>query len=149
MNPNDRNCTCLVVVIGICIILGLLIHQMTNPLPINLPKKPINNNDYIKLDVEGINIREWVDIVFLIDGLEYTVPRRFITNSISNIFNDDGYLNDNLMFRYVWRNNKSVYVPNIIDINSKIDTNIKFIYSDFYPESKIKSYKTYIVTDKN
>jgi len=136
-----------IAMIGIGIMLGLLIYHMTKPIPTVQPKK--TNNNYIKVNVEGINIREWVDIVFRIDGIEYTVPRRFITNSISHVINDDGSLNENLMFKYVWRNNNSVYVPTIIDTNSKIDVNIKFIYSEFYPTSKIKSYKTYIVTDKN
>ena len=54
-------------------------------------------------------------------------------------------MNNNLLIKNVWKDGKNIYVPTIINKDSKVDIKIKFLYSEFYTESKLTSYKARII----
>lgn len=99
------------------------------------------NYNCIKVDIEGSNVKEWVNFTFTIDGIEYDTVRRFVTNHQSHILDSDNSVNDNLLFRNLWKDDVFVYLPPIIEKNSNVSVKIDFIYSEYYPKSRITSYE--------
>lgn len=99
------------------------------------------NYNCIKVDIEGSGVREWINFTFTIDGVEYDTVRRFVTNHRSHILENDNSVNDNLLFRNLWKDGEFVYLPSIIDENSNVSVKTNFLYSEYYPKSRITSYK--------
>lgn len=99
----------------------------------------------IKVDIEGNNVKEWVDFTINIDGIEYYTLQKYITNDRTHIVNKNNSMNNNLLIKNVWKDGKNIYVPTIINKDSKVDIKIKFLYSEFYTESKLTSYKARII----
>ena len=99
----------------------------------------------IKVDIKGDNVKEWVDFTINIDGIEYYTLQKYITNDKSHIINNNNSVNNSLLIKNVWKDGKNIYVPTIINKDSKVDVKIKFLYSEFYTESKLTSYKARII----
>ena len=99
----------------------------------------------IKVDIEGSDVREWMNFTFTIDGVEYDTVQRFVTNHRSNITDNDNNINDNLLFKNLWKDGKFVSLQTIIDKNSIVSVKMNFSYSEYYPKSKITSYKTSVL----
>jgi len=102
-------------------------------------------NNCIKLNIEGNNVREWVNCTFTIDGIKYDTEKRFISNHKSNLVNNDSVVKNNLMITDVWKNGKYIYLPTLINQNSNVNVELMFLKSDFYPTTQILSYKAEVV----
>jgi len=103
---------------------------------------PVNN--CIKLNITGDDVREWVNVTFTVDGIKYDTVRRFISNHRSTmVFNNS--VNNNLVFSGLWNDGEYVNTSTLINQNSNVSVKLKFLASDFYPETRINSYEAEVI----
>ena len=104
------------------------------------------NNCKLKVDIEGVDVKEWVVFTFNINGVDYKTIPVFISTKLSLLVNNDNSINRNLLFdKYVWKDGKHIYLPYILDENSDVSVKMKFIHSEFYKESRVKSYTVRVI----
>jgi hypothetical protein len=103
-----------------------------------------NNYNCIKVNIVGNDVREWVNFTFTVDGVKYDTVRRFVSNHRSSMVVDTS-VNDNLVFNGLWKDGKYVNIPTLLKQNSNVSVELKFLASDFYPKTRIKSYEAEVI----
>lgn len=141
MKKEDQK---LYIAVAFVFVLGLIIWFTSNKddKPKDGNTNPVNN--CIKLNITGDDVREWVNVTFTVDGIKYDTIRRFVSNHRSTmVFNSS--VNNNSIFSGLWKDGEYINTSTLFNQNSNVSVELKFLASDFYPETRIESYNAEVI----
>lgn len=147
MKKEDQN---FYIAVALVVALGFIVWWFVSSKDVKPTKRSLkggNTNpviNCIKLNITGDDVREWVNFTFTVDGIKYDTMRRFISNHRSTMVVDNS-VNNNLVFSGLWKDGEYVNTSTLINQNSNISVEFNFLASDFYPETRIKSYEAKVV----